>query len=581
MASVDEPLKDYENYFKDHHARNVSEYFEELVAASKVDEQENIKLIAQIADVDARKSKGASSRTWLRVARIASIVVASGLVALAVYLGGLHYLWILISVALVVLIFIKINPAVSSLNDVVAELEIEHNEKTTTSWSQMEPLNSLYSWATARKLFMKSFPMIELDEHMSAAKLQDLQKTYGLAKAFNDYRSVLSTQSGSLNGNPFVFAKYLHHWIGSKAYTGTLTIYWTEQTTNAQGDSVTVQRSQVLVATLNKPFPEFTPLTTLIYGHEAAPNLSFSRSPSSLSGLEDSLLNNWRKDHAIKKVEKAARKGVKSGNSEITVMANREFEALFNAVNRDNEIEFRLLFTPLAQQEMVALMNDKTQGFGDDFSFSKSGTVNFIEGNHLANANLESDVRMFYSNDLVSARAFFNNWHNTYFRIMYFAFAPLLTVPLYQEKRTLPAVKDSGKDLAFWEHEVLANYMGEAYFAHPESVTTNLLKTTAGAKRGDATEVTVTAFGYQGFPRLDFVPTLGGDGDIHAVPVHWIEYLPVEKDSSILVGVAASDDDEQASQSLQSSWSKVVTQTGASPEAVFARGVLGTVLLRR
>jgi len=85
-------------------------------------------------------------------------------------------------------------------------------------------LNSLYSWATARKLFMKSFPMIELDEHMSAAKLQDLQKTYGLAKAFNDYRSVLSTQSGSLNGNPFVFAKYLHHWIGSKAYTGTLTI---------------------------------------------------------------------------------------------------------------------------------------------------------------------------------------------------------------------------------------------------------------------------------------------------------------------------------------------------------------------
>ena len=31
-------------------------------------------------------------------------------------------------------------------------------------------------------------------------------------------------------------------------------------------------------------------------------------------------------------------------------MANNEFDALFNGDDRDNEVEFRLLFTPLAQK---------------------------------------------------------------------------------------------------------------------------------------------------------------------------------------------------------------------------------------
>ena len=46
------------------------------------------------------------------------------------------------------------------------------------------------------------------------------------------------------------------------------------------------------------------------------------------------------------------------------------------------------------------------------------------------------------------------------------------------------------------------------------------------------------AWGYTATPRLDFVPVLGGDGNIHGVPVSWIEYDYIAKESEMLVRVS-------------------------------------------
>ena len=40
-------------------------------------------------------------------------------------------------------------------------------------------------------------------------------------------------------------------------------------------------------------------------------------------------------------------------------MGHPEFEVLFGAQNRNNEVQFRLLFTPLARKQLLALMKDK------------------------------------------------------------------------------------------------------------------------------------------------------------------------------------------------------------------------------
>ena len=55
-------------------------------------------------------------------------------------------------------------------------------------------------------------------------------------------------------------------------------------------------------------------------------------------------------------------------STNFTEMGNAKFDALFGAVDRNNEVEFRVLFTPLAQKNMLDLLTDKNH-YGDDFYF--------------------------------------------------------------------------------------------------------------------------------------------------------------------------------------------------------------------
>lgn len=572
MVDYDEPVKDYETYFKEHHARTVSEFFEDLVRTSGVNEQENIALVTEIKDLETSKSSKASTRKGWKAGRIASIIVAIGLAILAFSLGDWNYLWLLPAVGLIVLVFAKFNPEIKKLDDIVAQLDAEITEKKDVAWSQMAPLNALHSWDVARKLFQSTFPTAALDAYFANGRHDDLTENYDLSDDFMNGRSALFSQGGSIGGNPFVISRYIQHWMGVMSYSGSIIIYWTEYVRDSDGNQRAVQRSQTLTATVTKPYPMFTPHTALIYGHEAAPNLSFSRQPSSLSDLDDGAFNNWRKEKAVKKVEKMARKAVKSGNSGITAMANREFEALFNAVDRDNEIEFRLLFTPLAQQEMVNLMKDKDVAYGDDFAFSKYGKLNVVEPRHLGSTALDNSPRNFVSYDIEEARATFNNLHNAYFKSIYFGLAPLLTVPLYRENRSLPALKTNkdSENLSPWEHEAMANVIGGAAFAHPDSITENLLKTSRISHSNGVDTVSVTAYGYAGFPRVDIVPMLGGDGNWHEVPVNWTEYIQVERESQFYVGVTSSEDTPVDMAGFQ--------KQGISAENVYVRGPLGAAL---
>jgi hypothetical protein len=581
MPEFDEPIEDYASFFRDEHARNVAEHFEELVRASGVDEQLNIEIVAELRSLEQNVSTSSSSRRWWKAGRIFAIIAAVGLVALAITMQSFYYLAIAPAIALVVLVFMKINPGISQLNEKVAEFEKLRDAKSDEAWVQMEPLNELYAWDAAAKLFMKTFPLITLDGYLSSERLADLTKNYDLSPAFNEGRSVFITQSGAFKDNPFVIARYKEHWMGSKTYVGSIVIQWVESVRDAQGNWQNVQRTQTLTASVVKPFPEYQVRTTIIYGHEIAPNLSFTRAPSKLSGLEEGFMNNRRKESAIKKIEKKARKDIKTGSGELTVMSNKEFEALFNATDRDHEVEFRLLFTPLAQQEMVKLLNDKNVGFGDDFTFYKEGMVNFVEPNHLASVELDASPNRFKSQELAAARAFFNDFHNRYFKSMYFGFAPLWTIPMYREKRTMSLRSERSSDSSFWEHEGIANAMGQEHFRHPESVTENILKTSASGS-GSTKNVTVTAHGYEGIPRTDIIPMLGGDGNMHPVPVHWIQYIAVSQSSTMVVGAVSNNvhDNDGDDEELDRGWQSAMSKNGIAPEDVVFRGVLAAALLR-
>ena len=65
--------------------------------------------------------------------------------------------------------------------------------------------------------------------------------------------------------------------------------------------------------------------------------------------------------------------------------------------------------------------------------------------------------------------------------------------------------------------------------------------------------MSVTAYGFRGEDRTDYVSVLGGDGDYHDVPVHWVEYLPVERTSRMSVAESSAAAESLRAQKAQAS----------------------------
>ena len=89
----------------------------------------------------------------------------------------------------------------------------------------------------------------------------------------------------------------------------------------------------------------------MVYGNEAAPDLKFSRKPTHANELSEKQLEKKVK-RGGKLLAKRSRRAIEEGRR-FTEMASTEFEVLFGAADRNDEVQFRLLFTPLAQANML------------------------------------------------------------------------------------------------------------------------------------------------------------------------------------------------------------------------------------
>ncbi len=588
-----EPLSAYQNTFKAAHARNVSELFEELVRRSGVDERANAATVAEVRALERRRDAASESCGRWKLLRVCAVLFA---VACAV--GAVLSIWACVApqaglspvrgaagalaclagaAGSVALIVSKVNARIRATGARARALQEQVSRKTAEAWAQMAPLNRLYDWDLAAKMMMKTVPRLVLDPYFSSGRLDELRRAFGWDDGFNRDKSVLFAQSGALNGNPFVLAETLDFRMVQRTYTGSLSISWREQERGPDGKTRWVTRHQTLHASVSKPAPDHTRHKFLIYGNEAAPTLTFSREPSKLSAPDDGLINKWRKGWEKSRLEALSRN--LDDDKGFTLMANSEFDLLFHAIDRSDEVQFRLLFTPLAQSQMVALLKDKTVGYGDDFAFVKSRMINWIAPRHLDGIDISAAPSLFHNFDLAAARKRFNEYHNGYFKAVFFAFAPLLAIPLYQQHRSHASIYADvyGKTASFWEDEAIANYHGEQVFRHPESVTANLLKTALRHEENGVRTLSVTAHGFRGHRRTDYVEKLGGDGRFHRVPVEWIEYEAVSRTSTLDVqeteGISQQDYDRLTGAADE--WRERFTKWRAEPRrTVFRRSIL-------
>ena len=578
-----EPAKAYNEYYERLFEDNANGYFDDLVRASQIDAEQNRKTVQEYRHAQAkaeesdRKLRGKKAlRTFLTVLAVLGFVAAVVGVVLLVkgktLVGGIALgAGAVFGIGGIVLIFSVLNKKIKHNAEQLEKRKAKARELLELAWTQMQPLNGLFESNATKKLIEKTVPLLKIDDNFAMRRYDYLSGKYGFGDNTDETCSTIGILTGEILGNPFVVDREIVRTMGTERYTGSIVIHWTTTYTDSEGHTQTQHHSQTLTASVVKPKPFYGEQTRLIYGNEAAPDLHFSRQPTHAERMSEKELQ-----RTVKAGEKAIRKkqdkALKNDASNFTEMGNSEFDVLFGALDRDHEVQFRLMFTPLAQKNMLTLMKDN-RGYGDDFSFRKDGCLNYISSEHSANWDMDTSYERYRSYDVDESKNKFLAFNKAYFKSLYYDLAPLLSVPLYQQHKPKEYIYRDiyERNYTSYETEFAANTLGQRNFAPPAAGTPSILKTKFLRKEGKSDEVCVTAHSFRIEKQVDYVSMFGGDGRMHSVPVPWDEYIPIARESTVKVKQLPLTDRQFEARRNEDTFRGIMASFGA---ATFAHGLL-------
>lgn len=506
------PSEEYESRFKNLHLENTKNFFEELVRQSGVDEEQNRKTIEKYTESLANSKQLKKKLNLYRFLRVMMCILV-------------------VSIPLVV---VKITPLIKGLRSDIENSDQNAQNLLNEAWEQMKPLNELFSDRDSLNIIEKTVPFISFDTCFSAKQDEDMRLNYDFTQEHASEESTIDVLAGHYNENPFLFENRMIHTMGTATYRGSLVIHWTETYYDEDGNLCTRRESETLTATVTKPKPFYHTQVVLNYCCQSGPELSFSRGATHLEAKSDKEIEKYVK-RGTKELKKMSDKAIRE-NRQFTPLSNSDFEVMFHAYDRTNEVQFRSLFTPLAQTNTVALIRSKT-GCGDDFAFLKHLRTNRIVSEHSQNRAVKLLANEYVSYSFDTIRDNFTIKNANFFRAVYFDFAPLWAIPVYQERpvHSLKPIPDLSQRYSLKEFEILANAADAHELIHPDTKTQAIFKSGYVGSNSDGDETCITAYSYDIVVRTDYVPVLGGDGNFHNVPVEWNEYIPLEAETHFLV----------------------------------------------
>lgn len=538
--TIDQPLREFSQY-DELNNQIIDKHFEYFVEKSNINVEENIE---QVKKIDKTQAKLASVNYRLKGLKTGSIfniigIVGSSIAAIVglalvimyanspksqMFIGGIISLLLGITLFVLLLVnqILNINKKINSTESEKSKVEKLLSDEKETAYNQTLPLRLLFKQGTKFKILSESLPLIKFNRSLKMSDIENLRNKYDYEDTpYNVEKMATYIQSGSIYGNPFIIKTEKSHEIIDKTYHGSLTIHYTVTHRNYDGKITQRTVTEVLRAQVVKPYPLFTDTSWITFFSMAAPNLSFSRDSQKIHKLSEK-----EQKSLVKKTQKEIDKRKKKDHS-FTALANTKFEAYWNAPNRDNELEFRLLFTPLAQQNLCDLLENTKIGVGDTFSMYKNKKVTEIFHDELQDINLIDDQQEFYEYSFNIIKEKFYKFNKECFRKIYWSFAPYFSIPIYQQTKDFDWEfdKSSNSPLSEWEIESQINLLPRKLFDHPNTKTQSILKTARTIKGENIEESYVYSLGYDIIERIDYVPVRGGDGKIHHVPVHWDEYI--------------------------------------------------------
>lgn len=510
------PLEEFDKTLKNVHLEKTKAYFDELVRKSGVNAEENR---ATVKEHDALKNALSKLKKKYHLWRFLRVLAC-------------------ITLVLIPLVVIKITPKIKALKEEIAQADKKMDDLFDLAQRQMAPLNNAFTERDALNLIESTIPQLSFSPCFSVEQEANMTINYDFDARAGAQQSTLDVLAGQYNENPFVFESKLTCTMGVQIYHGYKTISWTETYVDSDGKRQTRVRTQTLHASVTKPKPFYSTQVLLQYCCQGGPDLAFTRDATNLDEKSDAAIERYVKRGA-KKLKRKTDKSVKD-NKDFVSMSNTDFEVLFDALDRTDEVQFRTLFTPLAQTNMVDLIRSKT-GYGDDFHFIKRKRTNTIRSEHSQNRPITLSPAAYCSYSFDSIQESFISKNAEYFKAVYFDFAPLWAIPLYQEKpvQSLQPIPDYPQKYSCKECEALSNRIGAEHVVHPLSKTQAILKSSFVQTRNDVDEICISAYSYDAVPRVAIIPVLGGDGHMHNVAVPWDEYVPLQENKHFFVGASA------------------------------------------
>ena len=511
-AVIFNPLEEFETTHKLRHEENTEKFFNELVARSGVDIEKNRETVKLYHESAQYLKKLKRKLFWWRFLRVI----------------------LCITLILIPLVIWKVTPKIKNLRQEVADADKRTAELLALANAQMAPLNRLFTQRDALTIIEQTIPLVSFEDRFTTQQEANMKINYDFAQIGEGRHSTLEVLAGHYNENPFLFENKVVQTMGMETYHGYKTISWTETYRDSDGKLQTRTRSQTLHATVTKPKPFYDTQVVLSYCCQGGPDLCFSRDAGGLEKKSDREIQRLVR-RGERKMQKLTEEAV-SSNDDFMSMSNTEFEVLFDALDRTDEVQFRTLFTPLAQTNMVDLIRSQA-GYGDDFHFIKTKRTNQIATEHSQGRAIQLLPGNYVSFDYDVIRENFLSKNKEFFKAVYFDFAPLWAIPMYQERpvHSLQPIPDYDQLYSLKECEMLANALDESYVAHPNTKTQVILKSAFVASRDGVDETDITAYSFDIEQRTDYVSVYGGDGNHHRVAVQWDDYLPLEKSSRFYV----------------------------------------------
>lgn len=535
-----EPLKYYKTEVAKNFLDKLTDNFENLLRKSGIDIEANKKSVSDYNEISKVKVKNEKKLKWaerfyilffyififLIIYEIDIIRTIKNLYDLNKNIQDPILRALLIGIGAVVLGILNfkyIRGKKKQLNKSIKEIETELVLKKEECYSQVNPLLSLFESNTANKIVTEIIPTLVLDKNFKIERYADLVENFEMPTKLQNNFSTKDIISGEILGNPFIIIKSLCNRVIDQKYTGSLTVSWEETYRDSNGERKTRTVSQTLHTSIIKPKQIFEDKIDLIYGNDAAEHLHFSREPKFIHEFSEKKLAKYVKK-SEKELKKKTENAIKTGQTFLE-MGNSEFDVLFGALNRDNEVEFRVLFTPIAQRNILEVLKDKD--FGDDFAFRKINKLNNVSNQNDWILNIDKSYYEDFSYEIIKEKYYDIN--KRYLNNFYRLFLPILAIPVYHQHKAQKYIYQEKYNYNYnpYTSEAAANLLGAELFSHEESNTPSILKTKTLRVEGDADLIEVISQSYKAVERTEYVPMRAGDGRVYNVPVNWIDYVPL------------------------------------------------------